>query len=231
MTSITYTFQPLVMHKHEVQSIARPKGRSGHRIVCDETNLYSYGGFNPSVADDLLMQDDPVWNRSKPLFEELWKFNFVTEQWHRIPTCGVGMPSEVASSAVVRVGHVLVIYGGTGVPFGENCSNKVYTCDLKTGRMMRLGSKGAPPEAQYGQAILVHDRYLYAVGGTTGWEYTCDIHRYNMIEREWESVYICSGRDPAEPRGRYRHELAFDGNIIYVLAGGTATEAFDFKVT
>jgi len=43
-------------------------------------------------------------------------------------------------------------------------------------------------------------------------------------------VYICTGKDECEPYGRYRHELAFDGKMIYVLGGGTSTEAYGFSV-
>lgn len=75
-----------------------------------------------------------------------------------------------------------------------------------------------------------HGHYLYTVGGTTGYEYTCDIHRFNLRTGVWEAVYICLGRD-LEPCGRYRHEIAFDGNMIYVLGGGTSTDAFGFSVS
>jgi hypothetical protein len=46
----------------------------------------------------------------------------------------------------------------------------------------------------------------------------------------WEPVYICSGKNESEPRGRYRHELAFDGKMIYVLGGGTSADAYGFLV-
>lgn len=43
-------------------------------------------------------------------------------------------------------------------------------------------------------------------------------------------IYARSGRDESEPLGRYRHELAFDGRLIYVFGGGTSTEVFGFSV-
>lgn len=93
-----------------------------------------------------------------------------------------------------------------------------------------IPASGDSPMPQYGQAVVCHGPYLYTVGGTTGLEYTCDIHRFDMRSQMWESVYICSGGDQCEPRGRYRHELAFDGRIFYVLGGGTGSEAFGFMV-
>lgn len=45
----------------------------------------------------------------------------------------------------------------------------------------------------------------------------------------WEIVYVCNGQSEYEPKGRYRHEVGFDGKIIYVLGGGTTEEAYDFQ--
>ncbi|XP_015512966.1 kelch domain-containing protein 10 homolog isoform X1 [Neodiprion virginianus] len=223
-----YAFKPFAFTKHEPRSAERPKARSGHRIACDELNLYSYGGFNPCISnDDPDMRDDLTWVESKPLFKELWKFNLVTQEWRRLP-CQENMPNELASNAVILKGDKLLIYGGTGVPFGYNCSNHLYICDVKNGKMQMVPARGHFPLAQYGQALVCHGSYLYTVGGTTGYNYTCDIHRFELRKAVWEHVYICAGRDQSEPRGRYRHELAFDGNKIYVLGGGTALEAFGF---
>lgn len=80
------------------------------------------------------------------------------------------------------------------------------------------------------QALVYHSSYLYTVGGTTGYEYTCDIHRFDLKHGVWEIVYVCSGKDESEPHGRYRHELAFDGKMIYVLGGGTSSESYGFSV-
>lgn len=41
----------------------------------------------------------------------------------------------------------------------------------------RLATRGDKPEQLYGQAILVREHYLYVLGGTSGHEFTCDIHR------------------------------------------------------
>ncbi|XP_076160157.1 scruin like at the midline isoform X2 [Ptiloglossa arizonensis] len=189
-----YKFKPFVFTKHKRNSIEYPKARSGHRIVCDHKYLYSYGGFNPDFFfdDDSDMENDQAWISSKPLFKEIWKFNLVTQQWQRLPGQD-NMPNELASNAVILRGNTLMVYGGTGVPFGESCSNRLYLCNLNN-----------------------------------GFAYTCDIHRFDLRTGIWEKVYICSGIDQNEPSGRYRHELAFDGRLIYVLGGGTGSESFGF---
>lgn len=43
--------------------------------------------------------------------------------------------------------------------------------------MIEVKTTGQLPLPQYGQAIVYHNDYLYAIGGTTGYEYTSDIHR------------------------------------------------------
>lgn len=219
-----YTFKPYCFIKCAVTGCEKPIARSGHRIVCNDKNLYSFGGYNPDVA----LQDNSVWT-SKPLFKELWKFNFATKKWKRLP-CHKITPNEVASNTVALIGCTLIIHGGTGYPFGAICNNNVYVCNINTGEMQVLRVTGDLPEPQYGQGALCDGEYLYTIGGTTGLVYTCDIHRLNLKTQVWESVYICSGGDTSEPASRYRHELAFDGRVIYVLGGGTASEAFGFEV-
>lgn len=50
--------------------------------------------------------------------------------------------------------------------------------------------------------------------------------RLNLITYEWELVYHCDEYNEDDPPGRYRHELAYDGEQIYVLGGGTSQVAF-----
>ncbi|XP_031351552.1 kelch domain-containing protein 10 homolog isoform X1 [Photinus pyralis] len=235
-TNGVYVFK---LYKYEkVKSNSRtPLPRSGHRIVCDTKNLYSFGGYNPLITqseDEVRDDDDELNINSYPLFQELWKYNFATKKWK----CYSGrrtLPQELASNAVVRTGNYLMVYacvyGGTGSPFGYRSSNQLYFCALNSdsGQMVEVNTTGQHPIPQYGQALVCHNNYLYTIGGTTGFTYSCDIHRLNIKERVWENVYICQGRADYEPDGRYRHEVAFDGKNIYILGGGTADNAFGFK--
>lgn len=43
--------------------------------------------------------------------------------------------------------------------------------------MLEVKTDGQEPLPQYGQALVYHHGYLYTIGGTTGFAYTCDIHR------------------------------------------------------
>lgn len=49
-----------------------------------------------------------------------------------------------------------------------------------------------------------------------------------MSNLTWETIFTCTGNRTEEPDARYRHELAFDGVNLYILAGGTADVAYDF---
>lgn len=220
------------------KDIQFPKPRSGHRIVCDESCMYSFGGYNPTLSDadqaDLVSANGhgPFWSESIPLFKELWKFNISTRTWKRMDV--EEMPDILASNAALLSGHVLIVYGGTGVPFGSNCSKDLYICNLNSGsdklKFDLITTTGNCPLPQYGQAIVLVGHHLYTLGGTTGFEYSCDVHRLNLKTGQWEAVYTCKGTDN-EPPGRYRHEVAFDGDRIYVLGGGTSTESYDFQVS
>lgn len=226
-----YKFKPFRTNRISYRIEKAPKPRSGHRIACDDVNVYSYGGYNPQLNDDPDLVDDLDWNLSRPLFKELWKFNIATSQWKKLPCENV--PDVLASNAVILSGKILMVFGGTGVPFGARCSQHLYLCDLTKEEKLsfhKVDTTGNIPPPLYGQAVVLNGQYLYTVGGTTGYEYSADVHRLNLESKVWEEVYICKG-SVNEPGGRYRHELVFDGTRIFILGGGTAIEAFGFKVS
>lgn len=230
----TYVFRPFVFVKCDPKVVGDrfhvPKARSGHRIVCDDKNLYSFGGYNPFIYNDPDIRNDLVWLQNRPLFKELWKYNFASKIWQRL-SCNGTIPNELASSAVILKGATMMIYGGTGYPFGTTCSNQLHICNLREDYKMKLVNvKSSCPPKQYGQALVLDGLCLYTVGGTTGFDYTADIHRLDLRTGIWEEVYICKGRTWKEPQGRYRHELAFDGTRIYLLGGGTAEAVYGFQV-
>lgn len=105
-SSQNYVFKPLHYEKVVPNQESRvPFPRSGHRIGADSSNLYSFGGYNPWMRIDLDEDDDEYY----PLFQELWKFNFASKTWIRFPN-GHSLPSELASSALVLHGNVLMVF-------------------------------------------------------------------------------------------------------------------------
>jgi len=211
-----------------------PKARSGHRVVYNAGSIYSFGGFNPEVdLEDAELMTDPFWDQSRPLFKELWEFNLATKRWKKIRIQG-DIPDQLASHTACShpaVRDNMVIYGGTGSPFGTATSSSLVTCNLETGNFTRIPTllSHGEPLALYGQAIVLDDKgCLYTVGGTTGFQYYMDVNRIDLTSRvpEWEM--LSSSRDPEEPYPRYRHELCVYKNTLYVMGGGTSYSVFGF---
>ncbi|XP_060529523.1 kelch domain-containing protein 10 homolog [Cylas formicarius] len=229
-----YKFKPFVYERVVISNtdIYRkvPHPRSGHRIGADSSNFYSFGGYNPLIRREEYHYEDDSYIDSYPLFQELWKFNYASRRWTKFRNSET-LPRELVSNAVILYRNLLMIYGGTGSPFGTRCSNQLYVCNIsdEASPMVEVKTTGQLPLPQYGQAIVYHNDYLYAIGGTTGFSYSCDIHRLNLRSFSWEVVYICNGTGEFEPEGRYRHEVGFDGKNIYILAGGTADRVFDLS--
>ncbi|XP_017092641.2 kelch domain-containing protein 10 homolog [Drosophila bipectinata] len=228
-----YAFQPLRLVKCQFRNKHFPGGfplaRSGHRIIASSSHLYSLGGYNPRSALVASRRGRCL------LFQELWSFNFATSTWKLELNAdnASNMPVELASNALTIHNNVLISHGGTGYPFGESCSNDCYVYRTNSGGskagVERLKVTGDLPTAQYGPGIVIHKHYLYTIGGTTGFDYTCDVYRLDLRTRIWENVYISRPEMRDDPDGRYRHEVVYDGKHIYVLGGGTSHSVYDLQ--
>lgn len=223
-----YSFRPYQITKLEAsgnqsRDLSCPQARSGHRIVADSGNIYSFGGYNPDAdLDRDEFSEDFVLLGGNTLFKELWKYNIASQLWTKLKTTGP-MPDEVASHAAVLSGPKLIVFGGTGVPFGENSSNRVNVCDLQSLEWTPLDVEGEPPLQQYGQGVTLHDGGLYVVGGTTGYEYSMTVHRLDLNSKQWAEFNTNNAPDP-----RYRHEIAIKDKELFVFGGGTASDSFGF---
>uniref|UniRef100_A0A4W3IK15 Kelch domain-containing protein 10 n=1 Tax=Callorhinchus milii TaxID=7868 RepID=A0A4W3IK15_CALMI len=214
MASIDYIFLSFPLQGHIV-----PPARSGHRCVADNANLYVFGGYNPDYEES----GGPE-NEDYPLFRELWQYHFASGTWQQMGTEGF-MPRELASMSVVLHGNNLLVFGGTGVPFGESSGNDVHVCNVKYKRWALLNCRGKKPNRIYGQAMVIINGYLYIFGGTTGYVYNTDLHRLDLTAREW--IQLKPNNPPNDlPEERYRHEIAHDGQRIYILGGGTSWRAY-----
>ncbi|CAL8108227.1 unnamed protein product [Orchesella dallaii] len=231
----TFYFKPLVFQELKNQQVCPsttaqvPEPRSGHRIVCDDANLYSFGGYLEVNTDVRLPTDILQGRHTQRLFKELWCYNFAEGQWKYLPTAGKA-PKEVASHSAILYGNFLIVFGGTGVPFGGSSSNKMNICDLRSLTWRTINTTGEAPTPQYGQSVVLDSttRSFYVIGGTTGYGYSMDIYKLDLAKRHWEKIFVSRG-DSLEPQPRYRHEVAFDGDNIYILGGGTARDAYELK--
>ncbi|XP_078344080.1 kelch domain-containing protein 10-like [Oculina patagonica] len=191
-----------------------PEPRSGHRCGSDDGNIYVFGGYSPHYDDYL--------------FRELWCFNIATKMWHLLQTTGP-FPTEVASSCLVLDKGNLIVFGGSGVPFGMCNSKKLHICSLKKLQWFDLSERYSDKEesdgedispiAGYGQSmVLSRDKELYVFGGTTGLEFNSYLYRYSLFKHTWEYL---KGDNPPVPR--YRHESVCDGERFYVIGGGMSS--------
>uniref|UniRef100_A0AAQ4Q3E5 Kelch domain-containing protein 10 n=1 Tax=Gasterosteus aculeatus aculeatus TaxID=481459 RepID=A0AAQ4Q3E5_GASAC len=192
-----------------------PPARSGHRCIADSTNLYVFGGFNPNFH-----QAGGSENEDYPLFRELWRFHFATATWQQVRTEGY-MPTELASMSAVLHGSNLLVFGGTGIPFGENNGNDLHVCDVQYKRWSLLNCRGKKPNKVYGPAMVIINGHLYVFGGTTGYLYSTDLHRLNLATREW--TQLKPNNALSEVR---RQAVSHDGQRIYILGGGTSLMSY-----
>lgn len=51
----------------------------------------------------------------------------------------------------------------------------------------------------------------------------------NLNTNSWECCYNCNEYLRADPKGRYRHEIAYDDDYVYIFGGGTQNESFDLE--
>ncbi|XP_050425313.1 kelch domain-containing protein 10-like isoform X3 [Adelges cooleyi] len=215
-----YKFKPFhfTVLKKNHDPLLRPLARSGHRVVCNDAYLFSYGGFNPATS-----VRDATGTRLSSAMRELWKYCFDLGEWKRISCKNV--PQELASSSVTLSGNIIIIYGGTGVPFGAFCSNRMYLGNLANEfkeigmEFEELQVSGEVPMPLYGQGVVMDSKYIYSIGGTSGYEYEMDVHRLDLSTKKWELLHKSRGL-VHEPEPRYRHEVVFYKGRIYIFGGG-----------
>ncbi|RUS87432.1 hypothetical protein EGW08_004807 [Elysia chlorotica] len=227
-----------------------PIGRSGHRVVVSEDSIYSLGGFNPAVCG--LPDNRPIHEpdeRGLPLFQELWRFNISSRRWQMLDDFQ-SVPPTIASHTIAKTGRWLFCFGGTSIPFGLTATNVIYRYDLQSSnkplvtgdidvkedeialrspddfRWHLVPVTGDIPEERYGHSMTMSFPDIYIVGGTSGHVYNAEVFHLDLRNGVGKWTKLSSDTDPKQPSGRYRHETAFDGELLYVFGGGTDQEAF-----
>uniref|UniRef100_A0A914VQH9 Kelch repeat protein n=1 Tax=Plectus sambesii TaxID=2011161 RepID=A0A914VQH9_9BILA len=221
---------------------ASPEARSGHRIFSDGRYVYLIGGYNPerdkSASEVQFVPFHEEAGPDDPLLREVWAFNVLSDTWKKLSTKGK-CPSEMASfSMCPDVSFTrLVMFGGTGIPFGNSAVNKTRILYLRGPKRLhweQLSCEGDIPVAGYGQAMMrQNDRVFYVVGGTTGFEYNMRVSRLIMPDpaevsrAQTERFETPKGQwthqltGPEGNNPRYRHEAFLVDNKILVFGGGT----------
>eukprot|EP00039_Didymoeca_costata_P031973 m.36508 g.36508 ORF g.36508 m.36508 type:complete len:555 (+) comp9129_c0_seq2:144-1808(+) len=192
------------------EAAGTPCGRSGHVAVLDdkEENMYVYGGYN-------------VDSRQEYSFKELWRFHIPSSSWQYIKTSNDG-PGVTCSCSAVMIGTKILVFGGTGVPFGHVVLNQIFVCDLykKVPTWKLLKPSGIPPSPRFGASLTLdqENNCFYLVGGTSGHYFFIDVFKYDLNKNSWTK--LSSDSDPRTPRARYQHECVLMGGKLYLFGGG-----------
>lgn len=67
-------FEEVVPVRNPITNVSCTVARSGHCMAADESDLYVFGGYNPSRAN----------STAGGVLVELWKFNFASKIWSRL---------------------------------------------------------------------------------------------------------------------------------------------------
>lgn len=228
-----FRFKILSPEEIKPKSKLNPKARSGHRMVADESgDLYSFGGFNVKVsAEDDELSSEEEWKRFRPLFQELWKFDCRKNRWIKLKNRG-DVPDKLVSHCMCYWNDKIIIYGGTGLPYGESSSNTltIYHIAQNYWEVIEPSSEfSRSPIEMYGQACVCDEKRgeIYIVGGTNGSQYSLDIHKFNLYTKKWTVLYKSTELEE-EPGCRYRHEIALSDNKIYLFGGSTCHKFYSF---
>eukprot|EP00038_Savillea_parva_P010673 m.191912 g.191912 ORF g.191912 m.191912 type:complete len:449 (-) comp18490_c0_seq1:106-1452(-) len=197
------------------KDMQRPTPRSGHvAVMAGDTYMYLYGGYE----------------KPNLLFPELWRFHIMSETWERVEMRGQ-IPEMTCSQSAVTIGaNRILVFGGTGVPFGELNSNRLTEFNVSEGVWRELGPMNVDadetpiPSPRFGQAMVTDGFSVWVVGGTDGHVFYADVWRFDLEAGAWEQCHSGQG-DPLDddnfaPEGRYRHEAVLRGTDILIIGGG-----------
>ena len=140
------------------------------------------------------------WYRTPEIYIKVFIFNSLSlASLDEYSPLALKVPEQLAShTAIVHPGHpaIMIIYGGTGAPFGLTTSNTVVSCDLDTQTFSQLELDETDfghgwPMPLYGQAVTSDTGRMFTVGGTSGFTYFMDVHMldFRVTPPRWSCLY------------------------------------------
>lgn len=144
---------------------SRPGPRSGTASVVYQDCLYILGGYGGNGRLD-----------------DLWQYNFLEGQWHRLFTCGPSPPGRENNGAVVYKGG-LYIFGGYSGLFWLNDFHRLDLCNFHSDSLKWCPVNhlhGAPPSTRFGYVSAVWNDFFILFGGYDGSNWLNDMHEFDF---------------------------------------------------
>ncbi|CAF2833928.1 unnamed protein product [Rotaria sp. Silwood2] len=190
--------------------INKPHPRSGHRAIATASDFWIWGGYYP-----------PGNLQQQCMFNELWRFNYALRQWTLETTTGDRPNLTLASHSMCLYRNVVLVYGGTGFPFGQNVSNELFILDLKRRHWTRCEFLNQQPEGVYGASMIVKNDHLYILCGTNRWNYNTNVYDVHLPTLVCTQIgYTFDEIEDFTENGRYRQEVYLYDNKIFLFGGG-----------
>lgn len=168
-----------------------PAGRSGHRIVCIDDEIYVIGGY---VQLSTRLE----------VVGEIWVYNILANSWRRLTLHNSPFHLALSACAIV-VGKHILIHGGTGIPFAQDVNNTIIDINVVTGEcrehpcLPKDGKEQNIPEATYGHSLTyvrlsgpqteIDGGMLIKVGGARGAPYSNIISAFFFATGTWEKLF------------------------------------------
>ncbi|VDL62625.1 unnamed protein product [Hymenolepis diminuta] len=205
-----------------VKSEDVPAGRSGHRIVCIDDEIFVIGGYVQLPT-------------GLEVVGEVWVYNILAKRWRRLNL--KNSPFHLALSACALViGKRIFIHGGTGIPFAQDINNTIIEIDVVSEEckehpcLPKDGKESNIPEATYGHTLTyvrLSDRksqidggMLIKVGGARGAPYSNIISAFSFATHSWEKLFGGSNGESFDDFApRYRHDAVFWRDELYIIGG------------
>lgn len=155
-----------------------PSPRSGHVAVSDGACMYVYGGYNKDGDEEMV-------------FPEMYRFHFLTATWEKLPMLGPA-PTATCSQSAVLIGKEIIMFGGTGLPFGLHNDNDIHVFDISSQSWRLVEPEGdLRPVGRFGQSVVYDSKRhsLWMYGGTEGLEFHNDVWVFDLSKKQWKQIH------------------------------------------
>eukprot|EP01127_Copromyxa_protea_P003367 TRINITY_DN1318_c0_g1_i7.p1 TRINITY_DN1318_c0_g1~~TRINITY_DN1318_c0_g1_i7.p1 ORF type:complete len:1526 (-),score=243.36 TRINITY_DN1318_c0_g1_i7:2-4579(-) len=127
---------------------AKPVNRHSHTALVYKDDMWIFGGI--SKGDTLL--------------NDVWRFNFVCQEWFRVDFSG-DMPVARWGHSTVLYNNMMYIFGGVTEPSDGNTKNELWKFDLDNKEVKAVIFRGETPVVREFVGVAVFRDRMYIYGG------------------------------------------------------------------